>query len=160
MRNRTLILCCGNSAAGDDALGPMLARRLNYCLPSSIEADVREIAQPDVGIIGELERYSRLFVVDASHTGASPGTVFRWEWSGICDRQVPVVTSSSHGVSIIDILRLAENIVSLPSTTFLAVEGAQFEVGSAPSRSVQAALEEVEWRLLSELAQEQHPCMK
>ena len=154
METSTLILCCGNPSCGDDALGPALAGWLRARLPAGGPVRMMELAQPDVGLIDRLQRCARLIVVDACRAGAAPGTLFRWSWPQIINSAARTATVSSHGLGIIEVLRLAEQLDQLPPTVIFAVEGDYFDVGAPMSEPVHASLDRLRAALLAELAQE------
>ena len=161
MTAKSLVLCCGNPAAGDDAIGAVLATRLRERLLGTHDVAVKLLAQPDVGLIAELSGWQRVIVVDACQTAAPPGTVFRWAWPEAREAAVGAVTVSSHGLGIIELLRLAEQLVPLPELILLAIQGSSFQMGAPMSPAVASAISELERQVLTELGREPaQACMR
>ncbi len=71
-----LIIGCGNILRGDDAVGPVLVRHLVHeGLPSGVRVVDGGTAGLDVAFA--MRGAARVVIVDASATGAAPGTIFR-----------------------------------------------------------------------------------
>ncbi|MDO5627062.1 MAG: hydrogenase maturation protease [Mobilicoccus sp.] len=71
-----LVIGCGNPLRGDDALGPVVIRRLFD------EGVPQEVALVDGGTAGmdvafRMRGAQRVVIVDAARTGAEPGTIYR-----------------------------------------------------------------------------------
>lgn len=72
----TLVVGCGNLIRGDDAAGPILVRRLaDHDLGPAVRLADAGTAGMDVAFA--MRGASRVIVVDASATGAEPGTIHR-----------------------------------------------------------------------------------
>lgn len=71
-----LVIGCGNILRGDDAAGPVLIRRLHE---RGVPAGVRLVDGGTAGmdVAFAMRGASRVLIVDASRTGAEPGTVYR-----------------------------------------------------------------------------------
>ncbi len=71
-----LVVGCGNILRGDDAVGPVLIRRLwEDGVPSNIRIVDGGTAGMDVAF--QMRGARRVLIVDASSSGSSPGTVYR-----------------------------------------------------------------------------------
>jgi hydrogenase maturation protease len=71
-----LVVGCGNILRGDDAVGPILVRHLwERGVPTSVRMVDGGTAGMDVAF--QMRGAQRVVIVDASSTGASPGTVYR-----------------------------------------------------------------------------------
>lgn len=71
-----LVVGCGNILRGDDAVGPVLIRRLwEDGVPETVRIVDGGTAGMDVAF--QMRGAQRVVVVDASSTGASPGIVYR-----------------------------------------------------------------------------------
>ena len=83
-------------------------------------------------------------VIDAVRSGATPGTVHRFE---VGRTPLPATlhsSSSSHLVTVAEAIELARALDRLPETvTVLGIEGQQFDLGAGISRPVVAAIDEV-----------------
>lgn len=70
-----LVVGCGNILRGDDAVGPVLVRRLwEDGVPDSVRMVDGGTAGMDVAF--QMRGAQRVVIVDASTTGAAPGTVY------------------------------------------------------------------------------------
>jgi len=83
-------------------------------------------------------------VIDAVRSGASPGTIHRFE---VGDTPLPVTlrsSSSSHLVSVAEAIELARALDRLPPAVLvLGIEGTRFDIGAPLSDPVAAAIDEV-----------------
>src|SRR3954447_13277356 len=71
-----LVVGCGNILRGDDAVGPRLIRLLwENGLPETVRVVDGGTAGMDVAF--QMQGAKRVVIVDASSTGAEPGTLFR-----------------------------------------------------------------------------------
>lgn len=71
-----LVIGCGNLLRGDDAVGPIAVRELwGRGLPSSWRLIDGGTAGMDVAFM--MRGAGRVIIIDASRTGATPGTVYR-----------------------------------------------------------------------------------
>ena len=72
----TLIIGCGNLLRGDDAVGPVLVRRLlDHGLPPGMEVADGGTSGMDVAF--RMRGADRVVLVDASNTGGTPGDIYR-----------------------------------------------------------------------------------
>ena len=72
----TLIIGCGNLLRGDDAVGPVLVRRLlDRGLPDGVEVADGGTSGMDVAF--RMRGAGRVVLVDAAGTGGEPGTLYR-----------------------------------------------------------------------------------
>ncbi len=72
----TLVVGCGNLLRGDDAVGPVLVRRLHDAgLPAGVEIADGGTAGMDVAF--RMRGAGRVILVDACVSGSEPGTLFR-----------------------------------------------------------------------------------
>ncbi|MGF1648611.1 MAG: hydrogenase maturation protease [Kineosporiaceae bacterium] len=70
------VIGCGNLLRGDDAVGPLVVRHLwERGVPDGVELVDGGTAGMDVAF--KMRGRRRVVIVDASSTGAEPGTVFR-----------------------------------------------------------------------------------
>lgn len=79
---RTALVGFGNPFYGDDAVGPMVARRIYESLPQREHIDLLELSTSDFGVMERLIGYQRAVIVDALvDEQAEVGTVLRVELS-------------------------------------------------------------------------------
>ena len=72
----TLVVGCGNLLRGDDALGPVVVRRLlDRGLPDGVE--VADAGTGGMDVAFRMRGAGRVVLVDAASTGGAPGTLYR-----------------------------------------------------------------------------------
>jgi hydrogenase maturation protease len=156
---RQLILGIGNPERGDDAIGYEVVRLLRGRLPAEFEA----LHRPGeaTAIVQELEGADVAFLVDATVSGARPGTVRRFDVTG---QALPsrLAEVSSHGFGLAQAIELARALGSLPRHCIVyAIEGELFEPGAALSPEAARATARVVQQILDELTDtENDRCMK
>ncbi|HSA82994.1 MAG TPA: hydrogenase maturation protease [Geminicoccaceae bacterium] len=144
-----MILGIGNPDRGDDAVGCEVVRRLRGRLPDGFEA-VQHPGQA-TAILDCLHGADVAFLVDASLSGAEPGTVRRFD---AAEQALPsgMAEVSSHGFGPAQALELARALGSLPRRCIVyAIEGRHFEPGAPLSVDAMRAAAEVADRILDEL---------
>jgi hydrogenase maturation protease len=149
---RLLILGVGNELRGDDAAGLLVARRLRAQAPSGVA--VREASGEGTALMSAWEGAGQVWLVDAVHSGAAPGTIHRFVIeAGAPLPALPEDSLSSHGFGVAAALALAQALDRLPPRLVLfGIEGAHFDHGAPLSPSVSAAVKAVVAELLQELA--------
>lgn len=135
---RTLVLGLGNELAGDDAVGPLVARAVRNELAGL--ADVEESSGSGLALIEVLAGYDRAVVVDAILTGRSPpGTILEM---GL--REVGrVVAPSTHQAGLPELAAIAARLgLTFPErTVVLAIEVVDpYTLGAPLSPPVAAAI--------------------
>lgn len=76
MTGATLVIGCGNPLRGDDAVGPVLVRRLlERGLPHGYE--VADAGTSGMDVAFRMRGARRVVLVDAATTGGEPGTLYR-----------------------------------------------------------------------------------
>ena len=147
---RLKVIGVGNAWRGDDAVGLLVARRLQEDpLPqvSIVECRgtvtaVREAWKDAAGVI----------VVDAVVSGSRPGTIYRFNALGA---GVPVELSrspSSHGWGVAEALALGQVLQELPPWLIIyGIEGQNFGPGQEVSQEVAAAIPEAARRIRREI---------
>jgi hydrogenase maturation protease len=148
MAPSTLIVGVGNAFRSDDGAGPAAAKRLAAMLP----ADIRVIVK-DGDVVSLLEEWrdaELVVLVDASCSGAAPGTIRR------CDLReeslwAEGVRSSTHAFGVAQTVELARTMGRLPDRLLVfGIEGRDFSPGEGLSPEVDAAIEEVVRRVVEE----------
>jgi hydrogenase maturation protease len=141
-----LVLAIGNPSRGDDALGPLLAERLEAAAPPGVEVIVDFQLQIEHAL--DLEGRRRVIIVDASRLAAAP-----FEW------QKPEADSTmlhtTHALSPAALLGAAVRVGSMPpaDVRVLAVRGDAFELG-APLSTAAARHLDAAWRALDAACRE------
>lgn len=146
-----LVIGCGNILRGDDALGPVLVRRLHQRgVPDGVRLVDGGTSGMDVAF--GMRGASRVIVVDAAATGAEPGTTYRVPAAELADLP-PLSGLHSHNFRWDHALSLAHWLLGPhcpEDITVLLVEVAQVEPGAELSPPVAAALDRVEELVLAE----------
>jgi len=133
-----LILGLGNDLAGDDAVGPIAARRLHDSLPPGT-ADLLEAAAGMHHVVDLVLGYERVILIDAV-AGQEPGlvrTVALEELGG---------SSTSHGAGLAEALADARQLgATLPAQIAVYGVGAEdaHRLGQGLSRSLAARLDSI-----------------
>jgi hydrogenase maturation protease len=134
---RTLIFGLG-SAHGDDQLGWLVAERLAAEVSHPGFA-VRRGTSP-CELLDLLDGLDRLIVCDACEPLGAPGTIHRWRWPDL-----PIArfhSSGSHDMSLVDALRLAEQLRVLPPIVTVAAAEMESAGSMAPlSTAMQVAVD-------------------
>ncbi len=155
MDSRLLIIGCGNSLRGDDAVGPILVQRLSLRgLPAHVRAIDGGTCGADVVLL--MQDCPRVLLVDACRSGNAPGTVFERE-AGALPAAAPSATISPHAFRWDHALALARAVLGAGyprRVDVILVEGSQFELGAPLTPAVDAALTQLVDRLCAQLSQE------
>ena len=146
---RPLVVGLGHPARHDDALGLEVVERLRPRLGPSAEA--LPCASDGTELLDLWEGRELVVVVDAVRSGGTPGTVHRLE---VADLPVPSPFrgSSTHGLSIADVIALGRSLDRLPRRLVVyGVEGERFDPGVGFSDRVLPAIHSVTERILAEI---------
>jgi hydrogenase maturation protease len=145
--DRVLVVGVGNTLAGDDAAGLLVAGRL--C--GRAELDVRAHDGDPTALIHTLAGARVAIVVDALRSGALPGETLRWDAG---ERPLPAQlrsSTSTHGFGLADTIELMRALGRLPTQLIVyGIEGECYEPGTAPSPAVTAAVDSVAEQVLAE----------
>jgi len=141
---KTLVAVLGHPLCGDDALGTVVAQRLQRAVPP--EVAVAHLVNP-MDLLDLCPAYERMVVVDAVCSGAPPGTLYRWEVGTTPPPRRGFRGLSTYGLGLHEVLELARSLGLLPPrTVVLGVEGRSFHLGAFLSEEVRRALDRLlEW---------------
>ena len=103
---RTLVLGVGNSILSDDAVGLVVARRLEERFGGREDADFGFNEEAGFTLLEESLGYDRLVVVDSILTGSPPGTVHRLDLS---DLGRSIHSNSPHGMNLATVIALGRS---------------------------------------------------
>ncbi len=144
-----LVIGIGNPDRGDDAAGLAVATRIREAAPPG-HVTVRELIGDQLALLDAWTGASDVYVVDAVCSGGTPGTVYRFDAADtLTDR---FRHRGTHTFSLADVVELARALGRLPRRLAgFGIEGAQWELGSALSPQVAAAVGTVTSQLLKEL---------
>jgi hydrogenase maturation protease len=154
-RPRQIVLGIGNPDRGDDAAGRAVAQHLRPLLPPDIT--VIEHGGEAAGLFAELDGTGAAFLVDASASGAPPGTIRRFDAS---EAPLPDLAAdvSTHGFGLAMAIELARALGQLPARCIVyAIEGASFTAGAPLSPPVASAVVDVVRRLCAEISEQVDP---
>ncbi len=149
MARSGLVIGIGNLDRGDDGVGRAVARALRDLVPP--ETEVVETDGDATTLLALLEDTVRAVVIDASASGAPPGTIRRFD-VGI--RALPHLrgSMSTHGMGLEEAIELARALGSVPPVCLVyAIEGASFDTGATLSPAVAAAIIEVAARVAEDI---------
>ena len=147
--SRCIVVGVGNTERGDDAAGRAVAERLRDMLPAQIA--VTEGDGEVTALLESLNGATSAFLVDASASGATPGSVRRFD---VSEAPLPqgMFSLSTHGLGLPEAIELARALGQLPAHCVVyAIEGDSFEVGAALSPAVERAVGMVAERLRAEI---------
>jgi hydrogenase maturation protease len=143
------VIGVGNDLRGDDAAGLLVARKLARTCGDDLR--VAECEGEPVTLLDMWQDCDRAIVVDATQSGAAPGTIRR-----IAAHAGPLppglAGTSTHLLGVADAVELARALGRLPARTIVyGIEGATFDTGAPLSEVVEAAVERVATAIRREL---------
>jgi hydrogenase maturation protease len=144
-----LVIGIGNPDCGDDAIGPLVARRLVGLIPP--EVAILERAGDMLGLVEDWISRDGVVLIDAAAAITAPGSFHRID---LLREPLPVGLSlaSTHGFGVADAVELARALGQLPKRLVVyAVEGCRFEPGAPQSPEVIAAGERVAVQVVLEI---------
>ena len=153
MPSSVLILGLGNPLRGDDGIGPRVVEELNqHGLPDGVAAV--DGGTGGVGLLGMLEGWSRVVVVDAADVGQEPGEFIRFT-----SEQAQIAESSDdlslHNAGLADALALARALDrSLPPMVIFGIQPERIGWGEGLSPAVEAAFPALVQAILEEVGEE------
>ncbi len=140
----TLIVGCGNLLRGDDGVGPILVRHLwERGVPDGVRLVDGGTAGMDAAF--QMRGAARVIIVDASRTGAPPGTLYRVPGAEL-ENLPPLEGLHSHAFRWDHALAFAHWLLKdeYPTdVTVYLIEAAQVDPGADLSAPVRAAMAEV-----------------
>ena len=153
-----LVLCCGHPDRGDDAAGPLVARRLRE-MGRGMEIDAREHSGDALSLICTWQEADEVVLVDAVVTGKRPGTVSMWDAlaAGVAGR--PRV-GSSHALGLAEAIALSRTLGGLPRRlTLYGIEARRFELGEPPSKAVLRGVERATRKVYEHCVDQRRPAV-
>lgn len=147
---RRIVIGLGNPDRGDDAAGRAVARTLAGTLPAGVE--VIEEDGEATALLARLEGANAVWLVDASASGAAPGTLRRFD-AGAAPLPAGAFGLSTHGFGLVEAVELARALGTLPRRCIVhAIEGAAFAPGAPLTPAVADAVAKAAARLRAEIA--------
>ena len=140
------------SPHGDDQAGWRVAAMLAH--RADLPARVIRAYEP-TQVLEAMRGCDRLILVDACRTGGAAGAVTRLVWP---DPRIAVKhRHSTHGVSVVDVLKLAERLGDLPTVVrIFGIEVADCSPGRDLTPDVLRAVSEVAAEIAGELREVAH----
>ncbi len=141
----TLVVGLGNPILGDDGVGWRVAERVRERFDDP-DVAVLCLSLGGLSLVEHLAGYRRAVIVDAMTTGASPGTLHRFDAVAAADPGTQH-TASVHDLSLAAALALGRELgLDLPGEiAVVGVEAApEFEFGEELSEAVARALPDME----------------
>ncbi|MCG8427419.1 MAG: hydrogenase maturation protease [Chromatiales bacterium] len=141
-----LIIGIGNRLRRDDAVGPLLADRL-----AKQHLQVEEHSGEGMGLINAWQNHDHVILIDATQSGATPGTIHQID---AIEQTAPseLFHYSSHQFGLAEAIEMARILEQLPKKLYLfGIEGADFSYGEELSPQVQRALDQVESQVLAHI---------
>jgi hydrogenase maturation protease len=146
---RTLVIGIGNTDRGDDGAGCFVARRIAAARVAGVEV-IEHRAELSL-ILPRLAAAGRVFLVDASVSGAAPGTSRRFD-AGAGPLPALPRKLSAHGLDLGEAIELARTLGQLPAECVVyAIEAGQCDTGGALTPAVERAVATVAEALLAEI---------
>jgi len=145
----TRVICVGNELRGDDAAGLEVLRLLEGALPEGVRAVACE-GEP-VSLLLLWEECDTAIVVDATQSGAQPGTIRRLP---VHDDPLPdeLRRTSTHLLGVAEAVELARALGKLPPRTIVyGIEGGSWDTGAGLTPEVAEAAEVVAVSIRREL---------
>ncbi len=146
----TLVIGCGNLLRGDDAVGPVLIRRLlDRGLPAGTEVADGGTSGMDVAF--RMRGSRRVVLIDAATSGGEPGTVYRLDGAEV-ERLPPLEHLNLHSFRWDHALAFGRWLLKddYPDEVVVyLVEAASFGLGDPLSPAVDAATDRLVDHLLA-----------
>lgn len=144
-----IVIGVGNRFYGDDGIGLQVARDL--IVQHFHKAEVVEHSGEGASLMELWEKEESVILVDAVHTGKSPGTIYRFdlEHGSLPAR---VFHDSTHTFGVAEAIELSGVLHQLPKHFVIyGIEGKCFDCDADLSPEAVRAAEEVETQILREI---------
>lgn len=131
-----LVFGWGNLSRGDDALGPLFVERLRLLVGQHPGMAFLEDYQLQIEHVLDLVGRQQVLFVDASFSATAP-----FEVSALC--AAPDQSLTTHALSPQALMQVFQAVQgeAPPACTLLAIHGARFELGEAPTPQAMAHLD-------------------
>ena len=148
--SKILVIGIGNVYRCDDAAGLVAARLLKEQVP---KCSVIEHTGEGAALMELWKDVDCLIVIDAVRSGATPGTVSRFD-ATLGPLPGLMFRDSTHAFSLVEAVELGRALNQLPRHLVVyGVEGRNFDAGTNLSPAMQFAIEDVVERVLREISQ-------
>jgi hydrogenase maturation protease len=147
---RVLVLGLGNPLLRDEGIGVRVVEELKgLALPDGVT--VVEGGTAGLGLIGLMEGYQRVIIVDAADMGHPPGRVVRFTplEAQFKTAEAPL---SLHQIGLGEVLALADALEVAPAEwVIIGIQPSRVEVGAGLSPEVEGAIPQIIKIILDEL---------
>jgi hydrogenase maturation protease len=147
---RALILGLGNPLLGDEGIGVRVVEELKRLeLPEGVT--VVEGGTAGLGLIGLMEGYQQVIIVDAADMGHPPGHIVRFTplETQFKTAEAPL---SLHQIGLVEVLALAEALEVAPAEpVIIGVQPSRVEEGTGLSPEVEGVIPQIIRIILDEL---------
>ena len=140
-KTTTIVIGIGNPCRRDDGIGILVARRLKASRFES--AVVLEASGEGAALIEMWDGANKVVIIDATFSGASPGTIRRID---VQQQSIPAdfIHHSSHAFGVAEAIELARVIGRLPAQCIVfGVEGLGFGAGVRLSPALDQVVDQV-----------------
>ena len=138
--SRIVLIGVGNKYRGDDAAGLIAVQRLRQRLGNRVVC--REESGEGAALIEAWKGAKTVILVDATCSGAPPGTLHRFD---VAAQPLPatLLCYSTHAFGVAEAIELARTLGQLPARFIVyGIEGENFTAGSELSAEAKRAVEE------------------
>lgn len=143
-----LVIGVGNEYRGDDGVGILIARRLQAQMPENVDVLIQ--SGEGAALMEAWKGAENVIIVDAVHSGAPPGTVFRLD-AGSQPLPSNFFHYSTHAFSVAEAVELSRALQQLPDNLMVyGIEGKTFDAGAALSPEVEVAARKVTEQIQTE----------
>jgi len=146
-----LVLGIGNLVMGDDAVGALVAQKLQHEYRFADNVEIMDGGTLGLDLLPRLENITNLIIIDAVETGKKAGTRVR-----LCGDELPIALEtklSPHQMGLKDLLAVSELMGHTPKEMVLiGVQPGSIEMEIGLTAEVQAQLDLLVSGVLSELA--------
>jgi hydrogenase maturation protease len=147
--NALMIIGIGNEYRSDDGAGLLVARRLREILSAPVK--IIEQSGEGAALVEAWKDLQNVILIDAVHSGAEPGTIFRFEAH---QQAIPAqfFHYSTHAFSVAEAIELARALNQLPASLIVyGIEGKNFTAGIGLSPEVEKVVSEVVARIVRDV---------
>lgn len=152
---KSLVIGCGNLLRGDDAVGPVLVRRMwDRGLPDGVRCVDGGTGGMDVAF--QMRGAPQVILVDACSSGSEPGTLFEVPGHEI-ENLPPLTGINLHAFRWDHAIAFGRWLLKdeyPESVTAYLIEGERYEIGAGLSPAVDAAVDRLVDLLLAKLGPE------
>ncbi|MEZ5583095.1 MAG: hydrogenase maturation protease [Candidatus Competibacteraceae bacterium] len=143
------IIGVGNALRGDDGCGPAVVRSLTGRVPNTVAS--LEHNGDGISLLDIWEGAAWVIVVDAANSGATPGTIYRFD---AAETQLPrgFFHASTHELGVAEAVELARSLGRLPERLIVyAIGGECFPPVPSYPLQVADAVEPTVKRIVAEI---------